>query len=77
MPLSAALKYSIANGEPPRILRRLFGVSRRLGRLDKLSIVDRFGFRRRYVPDGRQQSSMVEPVHSFQRCQLNCLAALP
>ena len=76
-PFNNGWVLSVAKMNRPHSPEALWCESCRLGRLDKLPIVDRFGFRGRYVPDGRQQSSMVEPVHPFQRCQFHRLAALP
>ena len=40
-------------------------------------IVSLFGFRRRYVADGLQQSPMVEPVDPFERGELDGFEVAP
>ena len=42
-----------------------------------MRIVARLGFRRRDIADRREQPPVVEPVHPFERRQLDGLEAVP
>lgn len=58
--------------EPPRVCRRLFGLSQAaMARRFEHSMVAVFGFCRWNVADGLQQPAMVEPVDPFERGELD------
>ena len=53
--------------EPPRIRRRLFGLSSgRHGGWLELGIVPRFGLCGRHVPDRLEEATGIVPVHPLQ-----------
>ena len=51
--------------------------SRRHGWLFQYGVVTLLGFGRRDVSDGLQQSAIVEPVHPFQRSEVDALEGAP
>src|SRR6267154_5826500 len=58
--------------EPPRDCRRPFCLrSRRHGGFSHHGVVALLGFSRRDVADRLQQPAIVEPVHPFERCELD------
>ncbi len=63
-----------APSEPPRVFRRLVGLSQ-AARADSLllTMVRQFQFHRRHVADRFQQPTVIEPVDPFQGCVLDGL----
>ena len=60
--------------EPPRVCRRPFGLSHAaMAGSFQHGVVAFLGFGRRDVADGLQQPAIVEPVHPFQRRELDGL----
>jgi len=64
--------------EPPRDCPRLFGFKLcSHGRLFQHGVVALLGFGRRYVADGLQEPSVVEPIDPFEGGELDGLEVSP